>query len=805
VATIEEAFSLALQYHQAGHLPQAEQLYSQILQFSPNHADTLHLMGVLEYQRGRHDQAVASIRHALALNPSASAYYCNLGLVYQAQEKTADAIAVYQQVLRLQPQSAEAHCVLGNLLRLVGQRDEAISHCRQALSIHPGFAGAHNNLALALADQDKLDEAVEHYKLAVRFDPNYAAAYNNLGTALARQGKFAEAVLNYQHSLKHNRNFPEAYNGMGMALERLDRLDEAVSCYEQALQLKPNFPAACNNLGIARMKQGRSEEAGDCFRQALKLKPDHVDGFNNLATVLMSQGRLDEAVDNYRQALRVNPRYAEGYSNLASVLQSQNKLDESVDCFKEAIRLKPDFAQAHNNLAGVYLRLGRLDEALENFHQAMRLSPEMAPVRSSLLFCMNYDPHADPDDVFAEHRAWGREHTPSIPAPPHHNVRDPDRRLRIGYISPDLRFHPLTRYLEPVLAHHDPEKVEVFCYAEGPFTDAVTTRLQKLAHVWRWTSRQADAQIVDTVRNDKIDILVDLAGHTANNRLFVFAHKPAPIQVTWLGYMNTTGLAAMDYRLTDDVLDPADSGQLPVVGQRTTDTNQLIRDTEELWRLPGGMCCFLPPDDAPEVSPLPAQRRGNLTFGSLHGLLKLNARVFDLWAQVLQAVPTARLLMFHDTVMGTAQDRIRREFANRGIDSARLDLRQGSCKAGYLGIYEEIDVSLDAFPWTGGVTTCESLWMGVPMLTLCGVRPASRNSAALLARVGLRDWAADTPEEVVAMALRQAGELDRLGELRSQLRDRMRASLCDGQRFTRELEEAYRAMWHRWCEQRGRK
>jgi protein O-GlcNAc transferase len=785
VATIEEAFSLALQYHQAGQLPQAEQLYQQILQFSPDHADTHHLMGVLDYQRGRHDQAAASIRHALALNPSSTAYYCNLGLVYQAQEKTEAAIEVYEQVLRMQPQSAEAHCVLGNLLRMVGKREEAVRHCREALRIHPEFAGAHNNLGLALADQDKLDEAVEHYRLAVRFDPKYAAAYNNLGMALAKQGTYAEAIPQYQRALMLNPSFPEAYNGMGLALERIDRLDEAVSCYQQALKLKPNFPGAFNNLGIARMKQGQSDEAADCFRAALKLKPDHVDGFNNLATVLMSQGKLDEAVENYRQALRVNPKYAEGYSNLASVLQSQNKLDEAVDCFKEAIRLKPDFAQAYNNLAGVYLRLGMLDEALPNFHKSMRLSPDTAPVRSSLLFCTNYNPEADPDTVFAEHEEWGREHAPSIVSRPHLNVRDPNRRLRIGYVSADLRFHPLTRYFEPVLAHHDPKKVEVFCYAEDRFSDEVTERLKKLAHVWRSTSMLTDAQIVDNVRNDKIDILVDLMGHTANNRLFVFAQKPAPIQVTWLGYMNTTGLATMDYRLTDDVLDPP---------------GQLVRDTEELWRLPGGMCCFLPPSDSPEVTRLPAQRRGSLTFGSLHGLLKLNSRVFDWWAKVLQAVPDSRLLMFHDTVMGRAQDRVRKEFANRGIDRDRLDLRQGSCKEGYLGIYEEIDVSLDAYPWTGGVTTCESLWMGVPMLSLCGVRPASRNSAALLSRVGLCDWAAQTPEELVAVARRQEKDLDKLAELRSELRNRMATSLCNAQRFTSELEAAYRGMWRRWCE-----
>jgi len=326
----------------------------------------------------------------------------------------------------------------------------------------------------------------------------------------------------------------------------------------------------------------------------------------------------------------------------------------------------------------------------------------------------------------------------------------------------------------------------VYCYAEVQKPDAVTLRLQKLADGWRSTCGLTDSQVAERIRDDKIDILIDLAGHTADNRLGALACKPAPVQATWLGYMNTTGLKAVDYRLTDDVLDPPD---------------QPARDTEELWRLPGGMCCFAPPEDAPPVSPLPALRQGHLTFGSLHNPFKLNGQVFDLWSLVLKAVPTAKLLMFHDFVVGKAQDRIRRLFAERGISSDRLDLRQGSCAPGYLGIYNQIDISLDPFPCTGGVTSCESLWMGVPVVNLCGVRPAGRNSAAILARVDLGDWAVPTQDRYIELAMRQGEELARLADLRGQIRDRMRISLCDAQRFTRELEVAYRQIWRRWSHQ----
>jgi predicted O-linked N-acetylglucosamine transferase (SPINDLY family) len=278
--------------------------------------------------------------------------------------------------------------------------------------------------------------------------------------------------------------------------------------------------------------------------------------------------------------------------------------------------------------------------------------------------------------------------------------------------------------------------------------------------------------------------------------LGVLALKPAPVQATWLGYMNTTGLHAVDYRLTDDTLDPPLSSRER--GRGEGQANSEPRDTEQLLRLPNGFCCFAAPADAPAVTPLPAIRKGHMTFGSLHGLLKLNTRVFELWAKVLNAVPTSRLLMFHEQLSATARDRIRGQLVSLGVENDRLDLRQGWCAPGYLGIYEEIDIGLDAFPCTGGVTTCESLWMGVPVLSLCGVRPAGRNSASLLARVGLSDWAVQAPDEYVAFARRMANELEALSVLRALLRDRMMNTLCNAARFTRELEDAYRWMWRRW-------
>jgi predicted O-linked N-acetylglucosamine transferase (SPINDLY family) len=362
--------------------------------------------------------------------------------------------------------------------------------------------------------------------------------------------------------------------------------------------------------------------------------------------------------------------------------------------------------------------------------------------------------------------------------------------LRIGYVSPDFRSHALVRYFEPVLIHHNSQQVETFCYAEVPVPDDTTRRLQTRADHWIWTCKLSDAQLAQRIREDRIDILVDLAGHTAGNRLLMFALKPAPIQATWLGYLNTTSLKTMDYRFSDVFLDPPG---FPV------------RDTEEIFRLPSGFCCMGAPTDSPDVAPVPALARGYMTFGSLNNSFKLNHKLYDLWARVLRELPTSRLLMYRDSLTATVREQLRHDFAERGIDGQRLDLRQWSGDPRFLEVYHEIDVCLDTFPFTGGVTTCEALWMGVPVVSLAGQRPMGRHSTSLLSRVGLSDWAVDTPDAYVKRAVQAAQDLEGLAQIRAVLRERMQATVCNAAQLTRELEEAYRVMWRRWLEQNGRR
>jgi protein O-GlcNAc transferase len=637
-----------------------------------------------------------------------------------------------------------------------------------------------------------LAQAEMQCQQTLQADPNFADAHHLMGLLALQTGRFQDAVTCIRRALALNPQAEHYHSNLGLAQQALGHMDDALASFQEAVRLQPHFADGYRNIGKVLWRQGRAGEALAKFREAVRINPQFAEGHNSLGIALQEQGDTKAAIACFRRAIQINPHFAEALNNLGNSHEQRDDLDEALHCFEKAIELKPVFAGAHNNLGRVYLRQGRLELAARSFRQAMAFQPGLAEVQSNLVACSVYDPDADPDRVFAEHCRWGQKlealHEAERDAySVGHAKRDdanPERRLRIGYVSPDFRFHPLARYLEPILAHHDARQVEVFCYAEVARTDAVTMRLQGLVLNWRSTCGLSDSQVAGMIDSDRIDILVDLAGHTRNNRLAVFARKPAPVQASFLGYLNTTGLRCIDYRLTDEILDPP---------------GQPVSDTEALVRLSEGMCCFAPPLDAPPVAPLPALRSSHLTFGSLSNLIKLNRRVFDVWCLVLKAVPTARLLMFHHTLKGGALDFIRREFMDRGVARERLDLRQGSLEPGYLSVYSEIDVSLDTFPCTGGVTTCESLWMGVPVLSLCGMRPAGRNSAALLARIGLGHWAVDSPEQFCAFALDLANDLPQLSQLRAVLRERMTAKLCDGHRFTRALEDAYRTMWRRWC------
>jgi predicted O-linked N-acetylglucosamine transferase (SPINDLY family) len=713
--------------------------------------------------------------------------YLSLGNAFKDQGKLDEAVDCCRQALELKPDFVEAQFNLANALRDLGRLDEAVACYRRALELKPNLPEAHSNLGSVLKNQGHLDEAVAYHRRALHLKPDYAEAHSNLGNALQAQGKMDEAIACYRRALDLKPTFAEAHFNLGIALKEQGKLDEAVACYRCALQLNPNYAEAHNNLGAALSDQGKLDEALACYRRAVELKPDHAEAHSNLGNVLKDQGKLDEAVACHRRALDLKPDYAEGHINLGNVLRDQGHLDEAVASHRRALLIRPDYAEGYSNLGAVFKDQGRLDEAVACWRRALDLKPDFVVAHSNLVYSQLFSPDYDAQAIYEEHRRWSQQFAEPLRKLilPHANLPSPDRRLRIGYVSPDFRVHPVGRFLLPLLEAHDHGGFEIFCYSSATMADAVTTCCQSCADTWRQVFNLSDQQLANTIRLDQIDILVDLSMHMAGNRLLVFARKPAPVQVTYLAYCGTTGLDTMDYRLTDSYLDPP--GQ-----DESCYTEQSIRLPETYW-------CYQPVVKAPPVNNLPALRTGQVTFGCLNNHCKVTAPTLAVWSRLLQALPEARLVLH--ARQGSHRQRVVEFFASQHIEADRVEFMDLLPPAEYFQTYQRLDIGLDPFPCGGGTTTCDALWMGVPVVSLAGKTAVGRGGRSLLSNIGLADLVANDAENYVRIAVTLAQDQQRLADLRTTLRDRMQASpLMDGARFARHVEAAYRDMWRRWCE-----
>jgi len=594
----------------------------------------------------------------------------------------------------------------------------------------------------------------------------------SLGVRYHNAGRLQEAEAIYRWLIQENRDNPDAHNNLGNALMEQGSLDEAIECYQKAIDLKPNYSEAHSNLGNALMEQGRIDEAIERYQKALHLKPNFGDAHNNLGVALMEQGRIDEAIECYQKAIDLKPNYSEAYNNLGGALKRQGRLDEAIGCYRKAIDLKPNYDDVHTNPGNALTARDSIDEA-----------------HSNLLLSLHYHTGADARLVFSEHLYWAEQHASAL-APrgqAYRNDPSPDRPLTVGYVSPDFRRHSVAFFIEPVVAAHDRRRFRIICYANVARPDEVTRRFQGLADAWQNIFGMKDEEVDDLIRKDRIDFLIDLAGHTRKNRILLFARKPAPVQVAYLGYPNTTGLATMDYRLTDSWADPA--------GQ----TDEFY--TEELLRLPHGFLCYQPPHDSPDVGSLPAFETGRVTFGSFNNRMKITPEAVDLWSSILKAVPNAGLILKSTPLADKKTCELLKErFLQNGIDPEQIELLGHiPSPVDHLKLYNRIDIALDTFPYNGTTTTCEALWMGVPVIALSGDSHASRVGVSILSNVGLPELIAESAEEYVDKAVRLANDPGRLTNLRANLRSMMaRSPLMDANGFTRSLEKAYREMWHRW-------
>ena len=594
-------------------------------------------------------------------------------------------------------------------------------------------------------------------------------------------GRLREAEQLYRQILAAAPGHADCRHLMGVLANQTGRGDQAVRLIGEAIALEGGVAAYHNNLGNALHGLGRLEEATGAYRRALALQPDYAGAHYNLASLLQSRGRSEEALPHFELALALWPDQADAHNNFGATLLELGRFTEAAARFGRALELEPGHTEARNNLGKACQELGRMAEAEAHYRQALALRPDYGEAHSNLLMTLTYRPEISDAALFTEHEEYGRHHARS--ALSHPNPREPERRLRIGYVSGDLRHHVVGLFLEPLLAAHDPAALSVQCYSETRRPDAVTQRLKALCEGWRETAGLDDTALAARIRADGIDILVDLAGHSAFNRLPVFGRKPAPVQVTCLGYPGTSGLAAIDYRLTDPVADPEDSAD--------------AQATEQLVRLRDGFLCY-----RPGPTPEPARTPGPLTFGSFNNLNKVSEPVLALWAELLRRLPAARLLLkSRQLVDPVVAEGVRTVFTGHGVARERLELLGWTAgPEAHLESYRRIDIALDPFPYNGTTTTCEALWMGVPVVTLAGSRHAARMGASLLTRAGLPELIARDPAGYLEIATALAADPARLGGLRAELRPRLAASpLCDAAGLARRFESAYRIMWRRWC------
>jgi predicted O-linked N-acetylglucosamine transferase (SPINDLY family) len=781
----------ALAFQQAGRLAEAEALYRQILAKRPNHPEALHYLGMIAYQAGKAEIAAELITRALSCRPDYLEAHNNLGVILDDLGRLEDAVKSYRRALELKPDFAEVLNNLGNALKDMGKAAEAAASYRRALSLKPGYAEAHNNLGVILNEEGKLAEAAASFHRALKVKPDYAEAYYNEGVVLLAQNKQAKAVKSFRRALALKPDYFEAHYNLGNAFRNEGMLEEAGASYRRALALKPGNAETLNNLGIILSDLGRQEEAIANFERALTLAPAYAEVHSNLGNALKAQSRLDEAAASLQRALTLKPDFADAHNNLGNVLQAQGKLEEAAASFRRAISLNPISADSFSNLGNVLKDQGKLEEAIASHRRALDLETDFSQAYSNLLFCLNYKPDITQEQIYNESRQWGdniQKAIGTVTGQNAHNLKV-DRRLRIGYVSPDFREHSVAYFIEPVIMTHNRERVEVYCYSNTRTTDKVTQRLQSETDHWCSIVGRSDEDVAERISEDRIDNMVDLAGHTSNNSLPVFAYKAAPIQVTWLGYPNTTGLRTIAYRLTDAVADP------PGEADRL--------HTEKLVRLEHGFLCYRPVAAAPAVTPLPSLTRGCITFASFNNLTKIGHDVVRAWAKILQAVPDSRLLLKAGQLSDNrTRDYVTALFDREGIAGERLVMHgRLADPTEHMGLYGSVDIGLDPFPYNGTTTTCEALWMGVPVVTLRGDRHAGRVGASILHRLGLEDFIAPTLEEYIESAQELARDRQKLQKMRASLRERMRgAELMDRQKFTGHLEDVFRQMWREYCE-----
>ena len=669
---------------------------------------------------------------------------------------------------------------------------EAAQCFQQALQYNPNDALTHNNLGIILSKQNQLTKAITCYQRAIEIRPNYPEAFYNLGNTLREQGQIDQAIEAYQKAITLI-PYANMLLNLGNLLQERQKFSEAIECYQRALNLNPIDANIYLNLGIVFRKQNKLIDAIEWFQRALSYQPNLAEAHYNLGLVLEKRSQLTQAVEHYQRAVDLKPNDIAMCLGLGNIFRQQSQLTKAINYLQRTITLKPeksDLTKAYYLLGVTLSYQGMINEAIKQIKKSLEITQTNVIAHQCLMMTLNYTDSLEPSAIFAEHQRFNEQHAKPLATSiqPHLNESTPTRKLKIGYVSGDFRQHSVAYFIEPVLSNHDHQLFDIYCYYNNDKSDDFTERLQQSADHWFNCMELSDDELAHLIRQDQIDILIDLAGHTAKNRLLMFARKPAPVQVTYLGYPNTTGLDTIDYRITDNHADPENMAD--------------SFSTETLIRMPNSYFCYHPYDNSPPVSELPALKNSFITFGSFNNYAKISTKILELWIQILQRVPNSKLLIKAKSLNDpTTLEAFQKQLADLDIASERLILiNYASSTESHLKTYYQVDIGLDTFPYNGATTTCEALWMGIPVVTLVGEKHVSLVGLSILSAIGLTELIAHTPEEYVEICVKLAHEIEHLQKLRAEMRERMQHSpLMDGATFTRDLEKAYRKMWEKWC------
>jgi predicted O-linked N-acetylglucosamine transferase (SPINDLY family) len=667
-----------------------------------------------------------------------------------------------------------------------GNLSEAESVCRQIIAQQGGHADTLHLLGIVCQQLGRPGEAESFLRRAVDRAPAHPGYWANLGSILAAQGRTAEAIDALRRSVALRPNHVQTRIHLANALLAQSQLDQALAEAQEAVALKEDFAEAQVTLGNVLLARGLPDAAADAYRSAIAIQPSSATALNALGLAMRRKLALPEAIAALRLAVEAEPNHVEALNNLGICLAETRNYDESIAVYRRAAAARPDSAEVWANLAGALQDTGQLDEAIALFRRAQSIRPNHQ-TGDTLLLSLHYHPQTDPAGLAAEHRQWARTFAAPLArfVRPHANDRTPDRRLRIGYVSADFRDHPVGGCFLPVVSRHDRAAVEVFCYSVSDEPDPITGRIRASADTFRDVASLSEEQLAESIHEDRIDILVDLGSHTRENRLLTFARKPAPVQVSWLGWPGTTGLETIDYRLSDPYLDPTEPGE-SIYAERTV-------------RLPDCFWCYDPTVHEPvvDVNELPALRNGYVTFASISIFTKINAPLLDLWASIMAGVERSRLRL--RAPPGQARQRLLDRFARQGVDPSRIGFVERVPRDQYGRLFHEIDITLDTFPYNGHTSSLDSLWMGVPIVTQPGRLPVSRAGLSILSNLRLTELVAQSAQDYVRIATHLAHDLPRLAALRSSLRQRLQTSpIMDASRFAQNLEATYQRMWIQW-------